>query len=490
MPRSHKQTLPSLSSLPPIEIDPEPTQEVLTSFAGLALVAETLRALGLPQSVERNIHLKERQRGFSEAQMVQSLLMMLAAGGESVADIERLRADPGLPELLGHQLPSSETALKFLKSFHDESKISEAKQRLKPGQLAFLVEETGSLEGLAKVNQQLIAALCSQMAHLKQVVPRTATVDQDATIIESRNRNALYTYEGMPGYQPMVARWAELGLALCDEFRDGNVPAMMQPLLACKRAFAALPKCVTQYFYRADSASYQHELLAWLSDDNREDGPQGPIGFCISAKMSPELNRTVLAVAESDWRPYRAPGSPVDEQRDVAEVPFVPSLAAETKHSRPLRYVAVRIRAKQGELFSDGNSVKHFVVVSNLWEMDAAKLLQWHRQKAGSIEALHDETKNELGGGVMPSRYFGANAAWFRLALLTHNVLVAMKRLALGPELLDARPKRLRFEILWQAARVVHHARRLLLRISTKLRLAIDRLVQGTATLRALPAPS
>lgn len=490
MPRTHNRTLPSLSSLPQLEIDPEPTQEVLTSFAGLSLVAETLRALGLRQSVERNLHLKERQRGFSEAQMVQSLVMLLAAGGESAADIERLRADPGLPELLGHQIPSSETALKFLKSFHDEAKVAEAKEQRRPGQLAFLVEETAPLEGLAQVNTELIRVLCSQMAHLKQVVPHTATVDQDATIIESRNRNALWTYEGMPGYQPMVARWAELELALCDEFRDGNVPAMMKPLNACKRAFAALPKCVTKYFYRADSASYEHELLAWLSDENREDGPRGPIGFCISAKMSPELHRAVLAVPPGDWRPYRAPGSPVDEQRDVTEVPFVPSLVTETKHSRPLRYVAVRIRAKQGELFSDGNSIKHFVVVSNLWDLDAAKLLQWHRQKAGSIEALHDETKNELGGGVMPSRYFGANAAWFRLALLTHNVLVAMKRLALPPELLDARPKRLRFELIWQAARVVHHARRLILRISTKLRLAIARLLQGTTILRALPAPS
>lgn len=490
MPRTHNRTLPSLSSLPQLEIDPEPTQEVLTSFAGLSLVAETLRALGLCQSVERNLHLKERQRGFSEAQMVQSLVMLLAAGGESAADIERLRADPGLPELLGHQIPSSETALKFLKSFHDEAKVAEAKEQRRPGQLAFLVEETAPLEGLAQVNTELIRVLCSQMAHLKQVVPHTATVDQDATIIESRNRNALWTYEGMPGYQPMVARWAELELALCDEFRDGNVPAMMKPLNACKRAFAALPKCVTKYFYRADSASYEHELVAWLSDENREDGPRGPIGFCISAKMSPELHRAVLAVPPGDWRPYRAPGSPVDEQRDVTEVPFVPSLVTETKHSRPLRYVAVRIRAKQGELFSDGNSIKHFVVVSNLWDLDAAKLLQWHRQKAGSIEALHDETKNELGGGVMPSRYFGANAAWFRLALLTHNVLVAMKRLALPPELLDARPKRLRFELIWQAARVVHHARRLILRISTKLRLAIARLLQGTTILRALPAPS
>lgn len=96
MPRTHKQTLPSLSSLPPIEIDPEPTQEVLTSFAGLSLVAETLPALGLSQSVERNLHLKERQRGFSEAQMVQSLLMMLAAGGESVADNRAAAGRSGL----------------------------------------------------------------------------------------------------------------------------------------------------------------------------------------------------------------------------------------------------------------------------------------------------------------------------------------------------------------------------------------------------------
>lgn len=112
------------------------------------------------------------------------------------------------------------------------------------------------MDFIPKPSRRVNSAAGMPMARLKQVVPRTATVDQDATIIESRNRNALYTYEGMPGYQPMVARWAELGLALCDEFRDGNVPAMMQPLLACKRAFAALPKCVTQYFYRADSASY------------------------------------------------------------------------------------------------------------------------------------------------------------------------------------------------------------------------------------------
>jgi len=65
----------------------------------------------------------------------------------------------------------------------------------------------------------------------------------------------------------------------------------------------------------------------------------------------------------------------------------------------------------------------------------------------------------------MPSKYFGANAAWLRLAVLTFNVLTALKRLALPPELLAARPKRLRFLIFTTPSKLVHHARRTLLRL-------------------------
>jgi hypothetical protein len=32
------------------------------------------------------------------------------------------------------------------------------------------------------------------------------------------------------GYQPLLAVWAETGLVLADQFRDGNVPAQMKPL--------------------------------------------------------------------------------------------------------------------------------------------------------------------------------------------------------------------------------------------------------------------
>ena len=79
------------------------------------------------------------------------------------------------------------------------------------------------------------------------------------------------------------------------------------------------------------------------------------------------------------------------------------------RHAAVARYVAIRIRPRQEEFFADGNRVKHFAVLSNLWEWNAERLIQWHREKAGMIEAVHDVLKNELAGGVMPSKYFGAN---------------------------------------------------------------------------------
>jgi len=46
--------------------------------------------------------------------------------------------------------------------------------------------------------------------------------------------------------------------------------------------------------------------------------------------------------------------------------------------------------------------VRHFAVVSNRWELKPARLIEWHREKAGTIEFVHDVIKNDLGGGVLP----------------------------------------------------------------------------------------
>ena len=139
--------------------DPQPAEEVLTALGGLPLVVQAFRSLGLPGSVKQHLVVKERQRGYDEATFVESFVLLNAAGGECLDDFERLRADPGLEQLIGHEVPSPEAARKFLYAFHEEEKIEQAKQQRLPDQIAYIPTESEALEGLGKVNQDLIRRL-------------------------------------------------------------------------------------------------------------------------------------------------------------------------------------------------------------------------------------------------------------------------------------------------------------------------------------------
>ena len=154
--------------------------------------------------------------------------------------------------------------------------------------------------------------------------------------------------------------------------------------------------------------------------------------------------------------------------REWAEVPYVPSRASEKKDTQPYRYLAIRVRHPQGVLFGDGTTVKHFAVVTNDWQADGQALLEWQRGKAGTIEHVNHVLKSELAAGVYPSDKFGANAAWLRLQVLTHNLLELLKATALDTEYRRARPKRLRFGIFTQFGRVVRHAHQQFLRLATR----------------------
>jgi len=471
---------PSPTEAPlPFAIDPTPLTETLTAFGGAPLVVQTFRSLGLPGSVQRDVHTKVRQRGYDEATFVESFVVLHAVGGECLDDFDRLREDPGLAELLGHPVPSPEAARKFLYAFHDERLIETAKAARGPDEIAYIPEESAPLRGLGRVNRALVQEVGRRCPD-----QRIATIDQDATLIESRNQAALRSYEGERGYQPMLAVWAEMDLVLADEFRDGNVPALWRPLTVAQAAFAALPPTVDTFYYRGDSACHEQGLLDWLRDEQRPGGPAGVIQFAISARMSPALREAVAQVPDTAWERYGT--AHPNDLRECAELDFVPAEKVERRGTQPLRYVAIRIRRRQGELFDDGATVKHYAVVSNMWDVKAPRLIEWHREKAGTIEGVHDVLKNDLGAGVVPTKYFGADAAWLRLAVLTHNVLTALKRLALPAELLTARPKRLRFLILQTPGRVVQHARRTILRLAA----TATQIAEWLEALRLLPVPA
>jgi hypothetical protein len=74
--------------------------------------------------------------------------------------------------------------------------------------------------------------------------------------------------------------------------------------------------------------------------------------------------------------------------------------------------------------------------------------------------------KGDLAGGQMPSGLFGANAAWWTIMIIAHNLNALMKHLVLGKPWVAKRMKALRFSLISLPGRVVRHARRLILRLS------------------------
>jgi len=305
-----------------------------TAYAGLPLVLEMMRALGVNRSIEEHVHTRRvrREDGFTDTELVESVVLMLAAGGECCEDIGMLSGDEALVEMLGQKLPSSPVLKQFFYRFHDDKRNEEiAKIRaLNP---SYVPEQTEALRGLARVNERLLAQL-----------------------------------------------------------------------------------------------------------------------------------RAVLdAVDEDRWH-----RDPDDGCRFWCEVDYEPSKPYENKHSKPQRYIGIRVVPRQRELFADGSEVKYFAVVTNDWERDGLDLLRWHRGKAGTVEHVHHVLSNELGAGVLPFGRFNSNAAWYRLNVLTYNVLSAMRRLVLPKHLSRARPKKLRYRVFCIAGQIIRHARRLIVRLATK----------------------
>ena len=423
----------------------------MTSQAGLPLVAELLEALGVQELAERELSIGQRRRGWSAYEKLEWLVLMIVAGGERIEDIRILARDQGLSRLLGRPTPSPDSLLDFLAAFHDEALFSE-----RPTEGAWIAPESSALIGLHQLNREMIAR------GMRRLRPRAATLDLDATILETRRREALPHYEGGRGYQPVVVTWWEEDLIVADEYRDGNVPAGMGNVEITRRALAALPESVDWRGFRGDSACYDERLLQYLWREG--------VHFTISADMTQEL-RKVCTDPEVRWETFETRPTEIVE---AAEVEFTPG--DWPSYAPPMRYVAMRFTAIQGRLFKDGTDVKYLAVVSNRQDLAPADLLRWHWRKAGTIEHVHEVVKNELGAGIVPSQRFGANAAWFRLNLIAYNCLSLLKRHALPERLRDAKPKRLRYEIFSMAASVREHARELTARLAVP-QLTVDELV-------------
>lgn len=455
----------------------------MTALSGLPTYLDLAEVARLSESVKR--HLSVRAQGWCDDEVVRALVLLKLAGGDCVADIDALEGDEGLCRVVAkarwhglsrgerrererrwrkekkRSFPSPSAIFRYLSVFHSESEESNRVQGK-----AFIPKRNDYLKGLDLVVRDLVAF------QQKRSLQRQATLDMDATVVESTKKQALFSYKGYRAYQPLTTYWFEQDLVLHSEFRDGNVPAGHEQLRVLKDSLAALPEGVEEVFLRSDTAGYQKELLRYCAEGKNEQF--GVIGFAIGADVTQELRKAIQEVEETEW--HNLSGSHSNQQ--WAEVCFVPNWVGHRKRGPAYRYVAVREPLRQPSLpgmeqpelpfpVAEMQSVRYKVtaIVTNR-ALPGEELIVWYRQRCGASEQAHAVLKDDLGGAGLPSASFGENAAWWALTVLAYNLNTLMKRLVLGGTWVDKRLKAIRYHFINIAGRVWEHARTLWIGVS------------------------
>ncbi len=267
----------------PYQFEVESGELGMTGLGGLPVYLDLAHVVGLRESIGRHVRVRAGSQGWTDAQMITTVLLLNLAGGECVEDLEKLESDAGFAEILqrvethgmqrserrrhmrrwrkarDRSLPSVSAVRRYLASFHDSV---EASKRVEGR--ALLPARSRALTGLSRVN-----ADCS--AFLQRHAPAsTATLDMDAALIETLKKEAQFCYKKFRAYQPLNVWWAQQQLVVHSEFRDGNVPAGYEQLRVLKETLDCLPDGVESVSMRSDTAGYQWDLLRYCGEGRSE----------------------------------------------------------------------------------------------------------------------------------------------------------------------------------------------------------------------------
>lgn len=500
--------------------------EGATGLAGLPVYYELALTLGLVSAIEKHLHVRDK-KGWSDVSVIMSLILLHLAGGDCVDDIKKLQSDTGLCRILlraclhkkprsyrrrierqwerdrrrgkmEQVVPSPSSIFRYLAAFHEEEEEKRREDCKEQGVKAFIPKENEHLKAFHEINREFLASL------QQREMVNTATLDMDATLVETSKESALYCYKHFKAYQPLNVYWFERDQVVFSQFRDGNVPAGYNQCPVFASAVNMLPDGVEKVFLRTDTAGYEWELLKYCAEGKNERF--GVIDFAVGCDVTPDFKKAVSEVDSSDWKPLirKEDGLEIDTGQQYAEVNFVPNAISNKKHGPEYRYLAIREPLAQLELpgtenqeelpfptmeFNDVGRYKIFGVVTNR-DLDGDELIWWHRQRCGKSEEAHAVMKSDLGGGKLPSSDFGENAVWWQIMLLAANLNSAMKQLVLGGNWVKKRMKAVRFWIINVCGRVVKHGRGLFIKIcSENPSLDLLKQIRQRIQLLSLPPP-
>jgi hypothetical protein len=426
----------------------------LVSHAGTALLSRVADKTGLTRALSRELAgLKRRRSGHDQGRVIRDVAVMLADGGDCLADLGAL----GDQQALFGDVASAATAFRLVNR---------------------IASDPAGLERLRAAHARARARVWKLTG-----APQRLTIDLDATLIASHSEKegAAGNFKGGYGFHPMLAYADETGESLAGELRPGNAGAntAADQIAVAEQAIEQIPVEHIEdieLLLRVDSAGASHELLDWCRG--------GRIGFSMGYDLTETVRAAILQIPDSAWVCAQdQDGSP----RPNGQVCEITGHLDLTSWPAGSRVIVRRERAHPGAQLSFTDHDGHrFQAILTDQPGEIAAVERDHRGRAH----VEDHIRNDKETGLrnLPFRDFEHNRVWLEIVRIAHDLIRWTQRLLLTGELARCEPKRLRYRLLHVAARLAFHARVARLRLQASWPWAND-LTIAFQRLSALPTP-
>jgi hypothetical protein len=415
--------------------------ESLISSAGASLLVDTARLAGLDTTLSRALSPWHRPGAVHDpAKIVLDLAMAVALGGDCLADLGVVRAQPHL----------------FGPSASDPT-VSRLVAKL-------ALDAPNALAALRRAR----AAARERVWQIRSPVPTEGhiVIDLDATIVlaHSEKEGATPTWKRTFGFHPLLA-FLDHGPGGTGEYVGGQLRIGKATANDAAAHIAVLSQGLQQL--------PEHERSRVLVRGDAGAGVQAFVRHLHEAGLAYSVGLYVHhpileAIPQIPKQAWRAAIEPDGSARDGAQVAELTRYVRPSKSPWPpgMRIIARRERPHPGAQLriTDADGWRITVFATNVVGGKVAEHELIHRLRARAEDRIR--CLKDTGLRNLPLQGFAANQIWLEIIALANDLLAWTQHLALADTGARAwEPKRLRLRLLSVAGRIVRTARRRLLRL-------------------------
>jgi hypothetical protein len=416
----------------------------LVSQAGMLLLAEAARVTGLGQGLSGGLVRWRAPRAVHDpGKILADLVMTLALGGDCLADVAVLRAQP---ELAG-PVASAPVISRLVAALAAEGPralkaIRQARAAARERAWALAGDRAPGADG--------------------SLIP----VDIDATIVlaHSEKEKAAPTWKKTYGFHPLAA-FADHGAGASGEalailLRAGNAGSntASEHIEVTRLALAQLPRELRRrVLIRTDSGGGTHDFVTWLASPSRR------LHYSVGMTITEDMQEAILTLPERVWEPAYDAGGEVRPGAWVAELTGLLDLSG---WPGGMRVIVRRERPHPGAQlrFTDVNGHRFTAFATDAKTGQLADLELRHRRRARCEDRIR--AAKDTGLRNLPLHGFAQNQLWCELVAMASELTTWMQMLALDGPARAWEPKRLRLRLFTAAGRLVRGGRRLRLRLA------------------------